>query len=470
MWRRFEFSYARGLMSYCFKNQILSFDARAPRYTSYPTAPQFKALEKVEIYANALGDVKAGEEISLYLHVPYCSKMCWYCGCNTKVTKRYDPVSAYVDLLLEEVETLARHLSPDHIISNIHFGGGSPGMLKARDFDRIMTRLRDTLNVADTAEIAIEIDPRGITEDRVASYAKNGVNRVSLGVQDFDEKVLKAINRQQPFSLSYDAVQMLRSYGITQINVDVMYGLPYQTMESQARTFEQLMFLDPSRIAYFGYAHVPWMKKHMRLINEETLPQKDLRFDLFHAGAEYFTARGYVGIGIDHFAKPDDSLVRAMHMGTMRRNFQGYVDDACESMIGLGASSIGKIDGHFFQNYPDMPSYKKAITGGILAAGKSCGISDEDRLRSDVIEQLMCYLRVDLVAICRAHGVSLDHFTAEIEALRAYEKIGFIEITPAGVIDINPDALLMTRMICSVFDAYLKPASESDTPKHAQAV
>lgn len=452
----------------CFRDQILSFDSRVPRYTSYPTAPQFQVADTYA-YEKCLRAIGADNDISLYIHVPFCSKMCWYCGCNTKITQRYAPVEDYAHILLREIDMVAEQLQHNPRISSIHFGGGSPGLLRACDFEMIINKLRARLNVVPDVEIAIELDPRGVTEGRVATYAKCGVNRVSLGVQDFDETVLKAINRQQPFALSYDAVALLRQYGIDQINVDVMYGLPHQNLETQSKTFEKLVLLKPSRISFFGYAHVPWMKKHMRLIDENTLPQKDLRFDLFEAGQAFLIENGYVPIGIDHFALPDDALVKAMENKTLKRNFQGYVDDPADMIIGLGASSIGKTDTHYFQNAVDMPSYKQAILGGRLATAKSCAIQQDDMIRAKVIEQLMCYFTVDVQVVCDGFGTDASMFDQELERLKSYERLGFIEITGAQI-TIDEKAKLIARMICSVFDAYIKKGTDADAPRHAKAI
>ena len=453
----------------CFRDQILTFDARVPRYTSYPTAPQFSPIADEKEYAQSLVRINAQNNISLYIHVPFCSKLCWYCGCNTKITRRYAPVEDYAHLLLREIDLVAEKLHQDHKICSIHFGGGSPGLLRACDFEMIISKLRSRMNISNASEIAIELDPRGITEGRIATYAKCGVNRVSLGVQDFDEKVLTAVNRQQPFALSYEAVKLLRKYGIEHINVDVMYGLPHQTLETQSRTFEKLLLLKPGRIAFFGYAHVPWMKKHMRLIDETSLPQKDLRFDLFEAGQNFLEENGYVPIGIDHFARPDDALVKAKHDGRLTRNFQGYVDDPSDTFIGLGVSSIGKTKTHYFQNFSDMPSYKNAILGGHLAVAKHCEISKDDEIRAKIIEQLMCYFKVNLHDICALFGCPVSMFETELNQLKSYEKLGFITIDNASV-QIDPKAKLMARTICSIFDAHIQKSAGLKTPKHAQAI
>lgn len=454
-------------MSCALKQKILEMDSRVPRYTSYPTAPHFKALETQSVYTDWLEDIPQSAAISLYIHVPFCPKLCWYCGCNTKITRRYAPVEDYAHLLLREIDLLRSHIGGKRAVQNIHFGGGSPSMLRAQDFALIMEKLYGSFTITDDAEIAIELDPRNVTEGRVATYAKHGVNRVSLGVQDFDERVLASVNRPQPFHLSYKTVQLLHQYGIEVINLDLMYGLPHQTPKTIIAAIDKALALQPDRIAFFGYAHVPWVKKHMRLIDDTALPDKDLRYDLFHIGAQRLQQAGYVGIGIDHFAKADDALCTAAGNGTLHRNFQGYTTDPCDVLIGLGVSSIGQLPQGYVQNSLDMPGYQKAILAGTLPAAKYCPTDHVDHMRAAVIECLMCNFEADVREIAAAHGVDGTYFNTELAALKTYETLGFIEID-RGVITIKPEAKLMARSVCAVFDAYLTPNDAA--PRHAQAI
>lgn len=442
-------------------------DARVPRYTSYPTAPHFKKMENQDMYLDWLKAIPDNSEISLYIHIPFCPKLCWYCGCNTKITKRYAPVESYAHLLLREIDILSSQIGRDKVISTIHFGGGSPGMLRPNDFDLIMTKLRETFKIKQGAEIAIEIDPRNVTEGRVAVYAKHGVNRISLGVQDFDDHVLKSVNRQQPFHLSYDAVKLFREYGIEGINLDLIYGLPHQTTNTMRRTIDRALLLNPDRIAFFGYAHVPWVKKHMRLIDEQTLPDKSMRYDLFQLGAQELENAGYEAIGIDHFAKASDSLCIAAKTDNLHRNFQGYTTDTCNVLIGLGVSSIGKLPNGFIQNAPDMHVYRNAVLAGHLPAAKACPIKEEDKARSEIIENLMCHFKADIYKTALKYEFDNNHFDNELESLQSYEKLGFIKIDN-GVITIDPNTKLMARSICAIFDSYLNLANT--TPRHSTAI
>jgi oxygen-independent coproporphyrinogen-3 oxidase len=449
------------------KQKILGLDARVPRYTSYPTAPHFKPVDDDQTYLRALKKIDPDDPLSLYIHVPFCPKLCWYCGCNTKITRRYTPVENYIQLLLTEIDILAGSLKQKRTLSHIHFGGGSPSYVQAVDFAQIMEKLNAAFYIHDDTEIALEIDPRNVSEGRIATYAKYGVNRISLGVQDFDETILNAVNRQQPFHLSYKAVHLCRAYGIEHVNLDLMYGLPHQTCDSIKKTVELALTLKPARIALFGYAHVPWMKKHMRLIQQSTLPDQDLRYDLFDTASAELVNNGFQTIGIDHFAKPDDPLAHAAKQGTMRRNFQGYTTDATDNLIGLGISSIGKLTDMYVQNAPDMPGYKAAISAGNLPVTRFCPISKDDKRRAVIIERLMCDFQVDLNEICTALGYAPQSFTREIERLQTYVALGFVDIDGTQI-KIHDHARLMARNICAVFDSYLSQTDQ--TPRHASAV
>ncbi len=451
------------------RQNILQFDQMVPRYTSYPTAPHFKSLDTSFSYENWLAGLPAGSDISLYLHVPFCPKMCWYCGCNTKITQRYAPVEDYAHLMLREIDMLAQRLNKDHNVTHIHFGGGSPSMLRACDFEKIMDRLRGGFSVHRDAEIAIEVDPRGLTEGRAATYAQSGVNRISLGVQDFDDKVLEAVNRQQPFSLSHQAVDLFRKHGVDQINFDLLYGLPYQTLQTMQTTIDKALSLSPDRVSLFGYAHVPWMKKHMRLIDDNALPASELRYDLFELGAQMLESSGYQSIGIDHFAKPDDSLAIAARSGHLQRNFQGYTSDNAGTMIGIGVSSIGQFQQFYVQNAADMPAYSQSVLAGELPVKKFCPLSEEDKLRGAVIERLMCDFKLCVPQICARYGFSEDFLDAELEMLAPYQQQGILTCDTSATVCIDPAARAMVRIICSVFDAYIDHGHQQQ-PRHSRAI
>lgn len=443
------------------KENILRLDRPAPRYTSYPTAPHFRQETGGNTSKIWLESLPRNSSLSLYIHMPFCPKLCWFCGCHTKITKRYAPVEDYLHLLLREIDILTAFGRRDFTISHIHFGGGSPTILRSCDFALLMDKIRDSFDIADNAEIAVEIDPRQMSEAKAAAYAKSGVTRASLGIQDFNQKVLESVNRAQPFYASYETIQLLRDYGISGINIDLMYGLPHQTADTMKEAAENVLLLNPDRLSLFGYAHVPWMKKHMRLIPEQALPNPAARLDLFDIAANIFQTSGYAPIGIDHFAKPGDSLVKAKDSGTLHRNFQGYTTDNATALIGIGASAISRFPQGFTQNSVQMPAYREHILAETLATEKTCPLSDEDRLREEVIQSIMCTLAADTAAICEKNGYARDYFTWEIGTLQPLKDSGLLDYDDAGNINVLvPHA---ARLACIAFDAYLK---QNETAKH----
>ncbi|HSV30096.1 MAG TPA: oxygen-independent coproporphyrinogen III oxidase, partial [Candidatus Omnitrophota bacterium] len=318
------------------------YDLRVPRYTSYPTAPHFHPGIGADTYRKWLGELDAAEELSLYLHIAYCAEMCWFCGCHTKITKRYAPVAAYMDSLWGEVALVAEALPTRMTARHIHFGGGSPTILSSEDFVRTIDLLREKFAVKPDAEVAVELDPRTADEDYVKAMAGAGVTRASIGVQDFDPKVQQAINRIQPYQVTADVIGWLTKYGVPEINIDLVYGLPHQTLDGLIDTIDKAVEFGPKRIALFGYAHVPWMKKHQRLIPDETLPGTEARWQQYEQGcARLVDHHGYVQIGLDHFAAPDDPMAIALKANKLHRNFQGYTTDTADTLIGFGASGIG---------------------------------------------------------------------------------------------------------------------------------
>lgn len=447
-------------MTETIRQTILDLDRAVPRYTSYPTAPHFKAIGDNALQA-PYADIDANDPISLYIHIPFCPKLCWYCGCHTKITKQYDPVTDYVELLLKEISLVRQSLLAPLTVGHMHFGGGSPGMLSPADFSRVMEAIQSNFNIQNNAEIAIEVDPRETSEEQIATYAKYGVNRISLGAQDFHDKSLEAVNREQPFELSETTIAQCHAHGINKINLDIMYGMPYQTVETMAETFRLALTLNPDRVAFFGYAHVPWMKKHMRLIEDSLLPDKELRYDLFATGAKILEDAGYTSIGIDHFAKDDDPMTQAFHNGTLHRNFQGYTADPYTVMVGLGLSSIGKTHNGYLQNYPQMPLYKQAIEQNKLPIAKSCIMSKDDKIRGAIIERLMCDFYIDL-------DQYEGDYTDELTRLEFYADKNLITID-GQKITIHNDARPVARVICSEFDIYLAQQHPGQK-RHSKAV
>ncbi len=435
--------------------RLIHYAARnVPRYTSYPTAPHFTDRIDDETYSGWLAGLPADARVSVYLHVPFCRTMCHYCGCHTKAVRRPEPVAAYAGTLKEEILLAAHRLGGKRPLVHMHWGGGTPSLLDPADFQAIATLVRAHFDFTADAEHAIELDPRTVTPDLVASLARAGINRASLGVQDFNPKVQEAIGRIQSYRLVVDVVEMLTRAGIGAINMDLMYGLPCQTTEEVERTADLAAALAPARIALFGYAHVPWMKTHQRLIDAAALPGVVERIDQSEAAAARLVAHGYVPIGIDHFARPDDPLAVAARTGRLRRNFQGYTVDPADALIGLGASSIGKLPQGYVQNAPDVGGWRRAIEAGRMPVVRGKTVSREDTARAEIIERLMCDFEVDAGAVFARHGLTADALADAYEALEPLIGDG-IAVRAEGRIAVPDGMRMFVRLVASAFDAYL---------------
>lgn len=428
--------------------------AKVPRYTSYPTAPHFHAGVNGETYRRWLAELPQNTGVSLYLHIPFCDTLCWFCGCHTTAVNHYAPVKAYLETLMREVEMAAAILGPNHPVTHMHIGGGSPTILSADDFDRLADCMHRHFSIAPATEFAIEIDPRGLTDATIAAMAKIGVTRASIGVQDENPAVQKAINRLQPHDVTKSAVDRLRAVGIGALNIDLMYGLPHQSESDLNQTIEKTLTLKPDRFAVFGYAHVPHFKKLMNLIETAALPPPDERLAQFDLAHSRLCAAGYVPIGLDHFSLPNDGLAQALAAGTLVRNFQGYTDDTAAALIGFGASAIGGMPQGYIQNAADVPSYRKAVEAGNFAVARGVAISPEDRLRRAVIEKLMCGLSVDLSAVATDFGTTAAHFSADVDRLQPLAEAGYVRID-GPVITVPTAHRFGVRLVAAAFDAYL---------------
>lgn len=387
-------------------DQIRALAQPVPRYTSYPTAPHFHPGVEAKTYAGWLSALPARASLSLYFHVPFCDTLCWFCGCHTKITRQYEPVREYLGALMAETATIGM-LTPGRAeVTHIHWGGGSPTMLRPDDIRRLADATAESFNLAETCDFAVEIDPRGLDAAHMDALAAAGLTRVSIGVQDFDPQVQRAINRIQSFEETRAAVDGFRTRGVTSLNIDAIYGLPHQTRRRLEATLHDVVRLRPDRIALFGYAHVPWMKKHQSMIPEEALADVVERYHQAELAADFLVAEGYERIGIDHFALPGDALAVAAKVSlargpggkplhtfpgpALRRNFQGYTVDPADALIGLGASSIGSLPQGYAQNAVATPEYMRRALAGQVTAERGVSLSDEDRLRRGVIERLMC--------------------------------------------------------------------------------
>ncbi|MCW5730879.1 MAG: oxygen-independent coproporphyrinogen III oxidase [Alphaproteobacteria bacterium] len=437
-----------------------------PRYTSYPPANHFHEGVGEAQYRDWLGAIAGRPELSLYLHLPFCRQLCWYCGCHTTIPNDYQRARDYVGLMQAESRMVAGAIAAHGGIGHLHFGGGTPTYLAADDLARLFETIDGTFGFRAGAEIAVEVDPRGLDAAMARTLRALGVTRVSLGVQDFDPEVQREINRLQPFSQVADAVAALRAAGIDAINFDLMYGLPRQSVESVRRSAELAASLGPRRIAVFGYAHVPWFKKHQRMLDEASLPGTAARLAQARAIAGALARHGYVAIGLDHFALPGDALAQAAKAGRLRRNFQGYSTDRARVTLGLGASSIGSLPQGFVQNAPHLALYAERIREGRLPVQRGFALAPEDRLRAEVIERLMCDFAVDLPALCLAHGFAADALDGALAPLAELATDGLVHLD-GGTISVPPEARHFVRMVAACFDSYLAPEG---TRRHSRAV
>lgn len=433
---------------------LRKYSGAVPRYTSYPTAPHFHEGIDNGTYRRWLGELGHRNRISLYLHIPYCDRLCWFCACHTKHTLKYEPIAVYLEALRREIEAVGSLVSPDAVVSAVHFGGGSPTMLRPEDMVGLMDCLRRHFTFGLAPEISVEMDPNDLDESRYDALAVIGMTRASLGVQDFDDKVQKTINRIQTFEQTESVVDAVRARGVHSVNCDILYGLPFQTCETLQQTVDQIISLDPDRIALFGYAHVPWMKKHQSLIPEQALPDIAERYRQMTMAAEMLSKAGYRAIGIDHFAKPADTLSRAVETGELRRNFQGYTTDTADALIGLGASAIGRLPQGYVQNMVATGEYQRMVGEGGFAVLKGIALSEEDHLRSYVIERLMCDFSLDLGDLKRRFGKASHSVSMEAQLFAGGDRDGVVRMG-GDVFAVTEAGKPFVRHIAATFDAYL---------------
>jgi len=434
-----------------------------PRYTSYPTAPHFDAAIGADFYARWLAELPAASTLSLYIHVPFCTELCLYCGCHTKAVRRREPVERYAGRLVDEIGVIGA-VAGRHRVVHLHWGGGTPSILKEAWLERITDKLVSTFDLSALKEHAIELDPRCVTQPLVRALAGIGINRASLGVQDFAPHVQQAIGRIQSYDVVARAAALLRESGIRYLNIDLMYGLPRQTTEDVIRSADLAVSLQPQRLALFGYAHVPWFKKHQRLIDISDLPSASTRVAQMEAAARVFSGHGYQPIGLDHFAKPDDELAVAARTGRLRRNFQGYTADPADALIGIGASAIGQLPQGFVQNEVDITGYSRLVETGHFATAKGIAFTGDDTLRAAIIERLMCDLAVDLERV-GGESAAATRFESEIAGLAPLVQDGLVRIDGSRIV-VSEAGRPFVRLVAAAFDKYL---AASKTP-HSAAV
>lgn len=448
---------------------IARYDQRVPRYTSYPTAPHFTPAVDAGRHADWLRALDPGAPVSLYLHVPFCDSLCLFCGCHTTVSRRAAPLLAYAATMQAEIDLLARTIGHRQAVSHVHWGGGTPTTLPAEAMLAIGAGLRRRFDFRPDAEIAVEVDPRTLSAESLAALAEMGVRRASIGVQDFDPAVQRAVNRIQPYDVTAACAERLRGIGVRSLNLDLIYGLPYQTVASVTATVRQAVGLRAERVAVFGYAHVPWMKKHQSLLSDEALPGPLERFAQRAAAEAELLAAGYVAVGLDHYALPGDAMAAAAASGQLRRNFQGYTTDDAATLLGLGASSISALPGGYTQNHPSVPAWRDAVRAGTLPTARGVALSDDGRLRRAVIEQLMCGLRADLVAIAAAHGADAAPLLAAGPGLAAQARDGLID-WDGRCIQVTALGKPFMRATAALFDTYLQAGLQAGAARHAATV
>ncbi len=443
--------------------KFTKYSKPGPRYTSYPTALEFNEDFKYDEYINKLSSQDKNRPLSLYFHLPFCRNACYFCGCNVVFTSKEEKKVAYIEYLRKELVILSQHLEMSREVIQLHFGGGTPTFFSAPQLAEIISMIKTHFpNFASDAEISCEIDPRHIDDAQMKVMSDAGFNRVSFGIQDFDEKVQVAVHRVQPYEITKAAMELARKYNMNSVNVDLIYGLPYQTLATFKETLALSLTLDADRYAVFNYAHVPWLKKTMRKIDETTLPTPQEKLHIMQYTIDFLTSHGYKMIGMDHFAKPQDELFRAIEKGELHRNFQGYTTKGGADLIGVGLTSIGEGVDYYAQNFKDMDAYEAAIDAGKLPFERGVLLDEDDRIRQYVIMELMSNFKLDIARFEKVFGVAFKSYFADaIEVLKPFAAEGLLTMDDAHIICSETGTLLI-RNIAMPFDAYMKKHASSE--------
>ncbi|MCT7647322.1 oxygen-independent coproporphyrinogen III oxidase [Aliarcobacter butzleri] len=441
--------------------KFVKYSKPGPRYTSYPTAPEFSEAftqdDLKEFYKNQSDD----RPLSLYIHMPFCRSACYFCGCNTIFTSKEDKKTRYIEYLKKELNILKNHLNTKRVVTQMHFGGGTPTFFSPSQLEVVITAIKEIFpNFSPDAEISCEVDPRYFTVEHMNVLKAGGCNRLSFGVQDLDEEVQKTIHRIQPFELTQNVIKIAREAGIHSINTDLIYGLPYQTRESFKKTLEQMITLNTDRFAVFNYAHVPWLMKTMRKFDETTFPKPEVKLEMLKDTIDFFTSNGYKMVGMDHFAKPEDELFKAIEKGELHRNFQGYTTKGGADLIGIGLTSIGNGVDYYAQNFKELEPWENAIDNGDLPVYKGYRLSDDDMLRQFVIMELMSNFSLNIKRVEEEFKINFkEYFDDAIKALKEFEDAQLLKIT-VNKIEVSQTGSMLIRNICMPFDAYLNKIPE----------
>jgi oxygen-independent coproporphyrinogen III oxidase len=447
------------------------YDRPGPRYTSYPTAPQFTENFTANDYLDEIIKTNYGKnlpDISLYYHLPYCDTLCYFCGCNMIITRNRDRVKEYIKYIKKEMDLTRSYIQTDRKVSQLHWGGGTPTHLNPDEIADLASYIQTSFQFIDTPENSCEIDPRGLTKEHLEALRNNGFNRISMGVQDFNEEVQKAVNRVQPEDMTRQTVEWIRELKFNSINLDLIYGLPFQKVETFKNTVEKIIDISPDRIAVFNYAHVPWMKKHMALIQQDDLPSAEEKLNILKMTIEKLTGAGYVFIGMDHFAKPGDELSIALKEKKLYRNFQGYSTNADADLYAMGITGISQLEKVYAQNHKTEKEYYKALDEETLPTFKGYRLSEDDILRRYVIMRLMCDFELSIPKIEEKFQIKFkDYFAWGLNNLKEMEADELVSITSDKIIVTNMGRLLI-RNIAMNFDGYIE--RQEDTAKYSRTV
>ena len=443
------------------KELIKKYDRPGPRYTSYPPATEFTEEIKADHYVKKL--VESNERktpLSLYFHIPFCEQRCLYCGCNVIVSHRKGIEVPYLERVYKEMDLVSQYIDKDRKVVQLHWGGGTPNYLEPDQIKEFFEEIKKRFVIDENAEISIELDPRYLTDEQIRVIKEVGFNRVSLGVQDLDPKVQSAVNRIQPYELVKTQFQKLREAGFQSINIDLIYGLPYQTKESFERTVDKIIELNPDRVATYSFAYIPQIKPHQQLLPKEALPSPEEKLAILEMIINKFQEAGYVYIGMDHFAKPEDELAIAQRKGELWRNFQGYTTKKGVELLGFGATSIGMLYDAYFQNYKTLREYNQAIDEDRIPVFRGYILNEDDFIRREVIMDIMCNLGVEFKKIEKMFGIDFKtYFEKELEELKEMEEDGLVKLEEDRI-KILPVGRLLIRNIAMVFDAHIRKKKE----------